>query len=81
MAFFSPHAHEAEMGSGVEPQQSSQALSTVGALLGPSPFHERAVAKQEAQVQDKEQKSQGNVTSVVISTHAKVPSAFFFFPL
>lgn len=37
------------------------------------------LGKNEAQLQDKEQKSQGNVTSVVISTHAKVPSAFFFF--
>lgn len=79
--FFPPHAHEAEMGSGVEPLQSSKALSTARPCPGLPPFHERAEGKQEAQVQDKEQKSQGNVTGVVISTHAKVPSAFFFFPL
>lgn len=64
----------------VEPLESSKALSVVRALLSPWPFQQRAVGKQEAQLQDKEQKSQGNVTSVVISTHAKVPSAFFFFP-
>lgn len=77
--FFPPHAHKAEMGSGLKPLQSSKALNVIRALLSPSPFHKRAVGKQEAQLQDKEQKSQGNVTSVVISTHAKVPSAFFFF--
>lgn len=63
----------------MKPLQSSKALNTGRARLGPSPFQEPAVGKQEAQVQDKEQKSQGNVTSVVTSTHAKVPSAWFFF--
>lgn len=38
------------------------------------------LGKHEAELQDKEQKSQGNIASVVISTYAKVPSVFFFFP-
>lgn len=75
--FFPPHAHEAEMGSGVKLCRAAKPC----ARSGPCSAHRHFRASRKAKLQDKEQKSQGNVTSIVISTHAKVPSArFFFFP-
>ena len=68
------------MGSALKPLQSRKAPNKVRAPAQPTTVSPSKLSgKHEAELQDKEQKSQGNVASVVISTHAKVPSALFFF--
>jgi len=66
---------------GWKPLHSTKAPNKVRAPAQPTTISpSELLGKREAKLQDREQKSQGNVTSVVISTHAKVPSAFFFLP-
>lgn len=68
------------MDSALKPLQSRKALSKVRTLAQPTTVGpSELLGKHEAELQDKEQKSQENVTSTVISTHAKVPSGIFFF--
>lgn len=67
------------MDSALKPLQSRTAPSRVRTPAQPTTvWPSELLGKHKAELQDKEQKSQGNVTSVVISTHAKVPSGFFF---
>lgn len=81
MAFFFPHTCT-ESRDGLRCETSAEQQSPEHGQGPAEPIAISRASRGEAgspELQDKEQKSQGNVTGVVISTHAKVPSAFFFF--